>query len=89
MGKIDWKKIAEQAREKTNKEFREEMANLVRLNDNDIERVMKESNIDSERFSEVMRLVNDSTLTNNKKAKAIEQIDNGLRMLIGIVERLV
>lgn len=89
MSEIDWDEIARKAREETNSKFREEISTLVRLNDDDIKSIIKQSNIDSERFAEIIKIMKDSSLTNHKKAKAIKDIDNGLRAVIGIVNRFI
>lgn len=89
MSEIDWDEIARKAREETNTKFREEISTLLRLNDDDIKSIISQSNIDSERFTEIIKIVKDSSLTNHKKAKAIKNIDNGLRAVIGIVSKII
>ncbi|PQJ76515.1 hypothetical protein [Polaribacter glomeratus] len=89
MGKIDWDELAKKARENTNAKFREEISTLLRLNDNDIKSIISKSEIDNEHFLEIIKIVKDRSLANNKKAEAIQGIDNGLRAVIGIVDKII
>lgn len=89
MGKIDWEELAKKAREATNAKFRDKISTLLRLNDNDIKSIISKSNIDNEHFLEIIKIVKDRSLSNEKKAEAIQGIDNGLRAVIGIVNKIV
>ncbi|WP_339883501.1 hypothetical protein [Polaribacter vadi] len=89
MGKIDWDELAKKAREATNAKFRDEISTLLRLNDNDIKSIISKSEIDNEHFLEIIKIVKDRSLANNKKAEAIQGIDNGLRALVGIVDKII
>lgn len=89
MSDIDWDALARNARQATNETFREEISTLIRLNDSDIRAIMNSANISNEEFLEIVKVVKDSTLSNHKKAEAIKHIDNGLRTLIGIAQKIV
>lgn len=89
MTDIDWDKLAKDTREKTNKQLREEISTHVRLNDDDLKKILREAKVDEKTFLEVLKVVKDTTRTNNQKAKAINNIDKGLRTILAVVERVL
>lgn len=89
MGSIDWNALAEKAAQQTDTEFQSQLANLTSLKVSEIETYIKESNISNENAIKVLKEINDAALSNNQKATAIKNIDNGVGFLISLVTKIV
>lgn len=82
-------RFAEQAAHKADEEFRNEMAGLTRLNDAEIEAIIEATGISKKDLAGVLREVKDATASNEAKAKAISNINNGVSALVAIAKRLL
>ena len=82
-------KLAKQAAEMADEEFKIEFSRLTRLNDNEIEKIIDETGISKRDLADVLSKIKDSTASNESKAKAIQNINNGVSALVGIVRKLI
>lgn len=85
----DFKKLAEAAANKTDEQFAEKMASLTRLHGSELMKIMKDSGIDRPSVTQLLNVVQKSTLSNQQKAEAIKKVNNGLGFLIGVAEKLL
>ncbi len=86
---IDWNKIAEDAATDTDAEFKNKMSSLTRLNEEDITSLINETGIENPQFAAVIQVVNDAATSNNEKANAIQNITNGVDLLVGIAKKFI
>ena len=85
----DFKKLAETAANKTDEQFAEKMASLTRLHGDELLAIMKATGIDRPGLTQLLNVVQKTTLTNQQKAEAIKKVNNGLGFLIGVAEKLL
>ena len=70
----------------TDEQFRERFAALTRLNLKDLEKIMGETGISQQDLAEILKAVKDASLSNEKKAAAIKNINGGVTTLIAMVK---
>ncbi|MEO6168150.1 MAG: hypothetical protein ABIO46_12305 [Chitinophagales bacterium] len=85
----DFKKIAEAAAAKTDEQFAEKISSLIRLHGPELLELMDETGIDRTALSQVLNVLQKTTLSNQQKAEAIKKVNNGLGFLIGVSEKLL
>lgn len=78
--------FAGQAAAMTDEQFRERFAALTRLNLKDLEKIMGETGISQQDLAEILKAVKDASLSNEKKAAAIKNINGGVTTLIAMVK---
>ena len=86
---IDFKKIAEEAGKATDEHFKNQISSLSSLNDNEIENLITETGISKTDLASVLKEVTDATKSNNAKAAAISNINNGVNLLVGIAKKII
>lgn len=89
MSDIDWNAIAEQAANKTDAEFKTQLAGLTSLKTTEIDVFIKESNITNTNALSVLKEINNASLSNTQKATAIANIENGVGFLVKLVSKVV
>ena len=89
MSTIDWNAIAEQAAYQTNQEFNTQLAGLTSLKVSEIDTFIAESKITNSNAVKVLKEINDATASNNQKATAITNIDNGVGFLVRLVSKII
>ena len=84
-----FEEFAKKAAEMTDSEFKNEFSNLTSLTNNEILKVINETGISKEDLAKVLQAVKDATLSNEAKAKAIKNIDEGISALISIAKKIL
>ena len=82
-------KIANDAANETDNQFRSQFNNLTRLNDDDTNKIINESGISQQDLAQVLKEIKDATKSNEEKATAISNINGGVSALIGIAKKLL
>ena len=85
----NWAEIAKEAGQSTDEQFISKISSLTRLNDDEIESLIKDTGISKKDLAAVLKEVKDSTKTNTAKAKAIQNISKGVDSLILLVGKLI
>ncbi|HUM46339.1 MAG TPA: hypothetical protein PLD84_05395 [Chitinophagales bacterium] len=85
----DFKKIAEAAAVKTDEQFAVKVSSLIRLNSPELLKLMNETGIDRASLSQLLNVLQKTTLSNQQKAEAIKKVNNGLGFLIGVSEKFL
>lgn len=85
----NWSEIAKKAGKETDKQFARQIAGLTSLNDSEIEKIIFETGISQKDLAEILKQVKDSSISNEEKAKAIQNINKGLNVLIELAARLL
>jgi len=86
---INWNEIAQQAGQATDEQFKNQISSLTRLNDDEIESLIHETGISKENLVSVLKEVKDTTKSNLVKANAINNINKGVGLLVGIASKLI
>jgi hypothetical protein len=89
MSDIDWSALAEKAVSQTDAEFKSQLAGLTSLKTSDIDAFISESNISNTNALAVLKEINNASLSNNDKASAISNIQNGVGFLVKLVSKVV
>ena len=89
MSDIDWSALAEKAGSQTDLEFKNQLAGLTNLKTSDIDTFITESNISNTNALAVLKEINNASLSNNDKASAISNIQNGVGFLVKLVSKVV
>ncbi|WGH76757.1 hypothetical protein P8625_06270 [Tenacibaculum tangerinum] len=89
MNSVDWNKIAQEAASQTDSEFNAQLASLTNLKISEVDAFIKESKITNANAVKTLKLVNDTTIDNNEKAKAISNIENGFSFIISLVSKII
>lgn len=87
MGKYD--KIADKAKIKTDNQFRDQFFNLTRLTSSDIDEIVNESGISKKDLTSILMEVKNATEFNDKTAKSINSIQNGVQALASIAKKFL
>lgn len=88
MPEINWDDLLDVAKTKTDKKFQNKMSSLTSLTDNDIDELLKQG-IKKEDIAEVLKVIDDATVSNNSKAKAIQNITKGVEVLVSIAKKVL
>ncbi len=85
----DWTQKAKEASAKTQTHFKESITKMTSLGDAEIEAIINDSGISSKDLTSVLDEVKNATKSNNQKAEAIKNINQGVDLLVGIISRLI
>jgi hypothetical protein len=85
----NWDDIAHRAGEMTDEQLKNKISSLSRLNDLEIEALINDTGISKQDLADVLKVVNDATLSNEKKAAAIKNIRNGVDLLVKLAGKLM
>jgi len=89
MSDIDWNALAKKAASQTDSEFKSQLAGLTSLKTSEIDTFISESNITNTDALSVLKEINNATLSNDQKANAIANIQNGVGFLVKLVSKVV
>ncbi|WP_428742693.1 hypothetical protein [Tenacibaculum sp.] len=89
MESINWNTIAQQAASQTDAEFNQQLSNLTHLDVSEVDDLIKESKITNANAIKTLKLIDDAMATNNEKAKALSNIENGIGFVISLVSKLI
>jgi len=82
-------KLANDAQEITDAQFKDRFASLTSLNDNDIGKIIKETGISKAGLAALLVAIKNATEYNNKTADSISNIQNGVFALVAITKKLL
>jgi hypothetical protein len=83
----DWSKIADEASAQTQSEFANKISSLTSLTDSDLIAMLNDSSIKQEDLAKILGIVHDATLSNDKKAEAISNINGGLTVIVNLAKK--
>lgn len=84
-----WKKKAAKAQKETDAELAQEINVLSGFNPPGLKALLAEYNMGNAEFKQLLKIVKDHTKSNNDKAKAIGNIQNGVEILVGVLGKLL
>lgn len=89
MDNINWDALANKAASQTDKEFNTQLASLTSLKVTEIEAFISQSSITNADAVKVLQEINNASNSNNQKATAVANIDNGVGFLIRLVSKVI
>ena len=89
MSDIDWDKLANDAASQTDDQFKTTIASLTSMSITEIDQFIKESEISNANAVKVLQEINNAAASNNAKADAIANIDNGVSFLVSLAHKIV
>ena len=84
----DWKKIVADAASMTKEELASEVSSLTSLNDQELIDLIDKTTLSQQELAQILAVVHDATLSNEKKAEAISNIRGGIAAVLSIAEKL-
>jgi hypothetical protein len=81
--------FASQAAAMTDEQFKDRFAALTRFNTKDLENIINETGISQNDLAELLKEVKSATSSNEKKAAAIKNINQGVTTLIAMVKAII
>ncbi|GAA4727981.1 hypothetical protein [Flavisolibacter ginsenosidimutans] len=82
-------KLVNEAARRTDAEFSNQFTSLTRLTDDDTEKLINDTGISKEDLAKVLKEVKDATASNEQKAAAIQNINNGVSALVAIAKKFL
>lgn len=89
MNDINWDDLANKATSQTDAEFNTQMASLTSLKVSEIDAFIEQSSISNANAVKVLKTINNATTSNNEKAVAISNVNNGVNFLVSLVAKIV
>lgn len=89
MSDINWNDLAENAASQTDAALSTQMASLTNLKVSEIDAFIAQSSITNANAIKVLQEINNATTSNEQKASAISNINNGVGFLIRLVSKVV
>ena len=84
---MDWDNLIEEAADATDTALTGKISSLCRLTDEEINAIAPDK-IDKENLVQILSIVKDAALSNEKKAEAVKNVGNSLSILIGIAAKV-
>ncbi len=89
MNTIDWNDLALKATFLNEDQFTKEIASCTNFNFKDLKKIITESKITHQNLIKTLKLIYDVTASNNEKAKAILNIENGLIFVLKLFQKVL
>lgn len=86
---INWDEIAKEAGRSTDEQFKSQISDLTRLNNEEIESLINETGISNQDLANVLKEIKDATKSNTAKANAINNISKGVNLLVSLAGKLI
>ena len=89
MNNEEWQRLRNQSRNMASAEYAAEASSIIRLTKDEISAIVSEVEVDKDKLTELIAVVNDSTKTNNQKAEAIRNITGLAEVAASLIGKLV
>lgn len=85
----NWDEIARNAANETDDQFAAKISSLTSLKDDEIKQLLLESGISRQDLTELFKIINDATLSNQQKAQALRNINHGIEAASKIIAKFL
>lgn len=85
----NWQKKAAKAKRDTDAVFADQIQQLSGLSAPDLTAILEANAMRQPEFEQLIQIIKDNTKQNNDKIKAIQQMENGVGVIIGILGKLL
>ena len=89
MNDQEWKALRNKARNIAIEEYSSEASSIIRLTKEEITSIIEKAEVDKEKLSELISVVNDASKSNNQKAEAIKNITGLAEVAVSLIGKLV
>ena len=89
MNDREWQALRDKARGIATDEYCTEASSIIRLTKEEITSIIEESEVDKEKLSELIIVVNDASKSNKQKAEAIRNITGLAEVAVSLIGKLV
>ena len=85
MNNQEWEKLRKKARKIARGQYTAEASSIIRLTKEEITSIIDEANVDQEKLSELISIVDDTSKSNNQKAEIIKKSTELVRAAAAII----
>ena len=71
------------------KQYATDASSIIRSTKEEIISIVEESQVDQEKLSELISIVNDASKTNNQRAEAIKKATGLIEVIVPLIKRLI
>ncbi len=89
MNDQEWLLLRSKARDIADEEYAVEASNIIKLTKKEIASIIESAEVDKEKFSELIVIINDVSKTNTQKAEAIKKISGLAEVAVSLIKKLV
>jgi predicted transcriptional regulator len=89
MNNEEWQKLRNKAKSIADEEFASEASSIIRLTKEEISAIIDESQVEKEKLSELIDIVNDATKSFQQKAEAVRNINGLAEIAVSLIGKLV
>ena len=89
MNDQEWQALRSRAKEIAIEEYSTEASNIIRLTKKEITSIIEEAEVDKEKLSELVSIVNNAAQSNSQKAEAIKNITGLAEAAAALIKKLL
>lgn len=89
MNNEEWEALRNKARGIAIDEYTAEASSIVKLTKEEVTSIIEKAEVDKEKLSDLISLVNDATKSNNEKAEAIKNITGLAEVAVSLIGKLI
>ncbi|MCF6336595.1 MAG: hypothetical protein L3J84_01400 [Gammaproteobacteria bacterium] len=89
MNDQEWQALRNKAREIAIEEYSTEASSIVKLTKAEVTSIIETAEVDKEKLSELLSVVNDASKSNSEKADAIKNITGLAEVAVSLIGKLI
>lgn len=89
MDQKKWEELHEKAKQMSKKQYSSQVSDLSSLTQKEVNSIIKESQVDKDKLSELIKIINDSSKSNKQKAKAIKTTKDLAEIAVALIGKLI
>jgi hypothetical protein len=89
MNDREWQALRNKARGIAIDQYSTEASSIIRLTKEEITSIIEEAEVDKEKLSELISVVNDDSKSNNQKAEAVKNTTGLAEVAVSLIRKLV
>jgi chorismate mutase len=89
MNDQEWQALRNKARGIAIDQYSTEASSIIRLTKEEITSIIEEAEVDKEKLSELISVVNDDSKSNNQKAEAVKNTTGLAEVAVSLIRKLV
>jgi len=89
MDQKQWEELHKKAKEMSKKQYSSQVSDLSSLTQKEVNSIIKESQVDKDKLSELIKIINDSSKSNKQKAKAIKTTKDLAEVAVALIGKLI
>ncbi len=89
MNDQEWLALRNKARGIADEEYSVEASNIIRLTKKEIASIIENAEVDKEKLSELIVIINDASISNTQKAEAIKKVSGLAEVAVSLIKTLI